>query len=230
MTQDAEFYFKRSAERYKAGDVSGGDADLDQAIALAPDNLEYRWERGMLRMRYQAEQHELALEDFSKIIELSTDIEELDRAYGWRLVSYDALGLKQALLADLDWLIAHDLADALLYSWRSHLLYDLERYEEALEDVNKAIEMAPKHMDYLVDRARIYEQLKRYEDEINDLTSWMKSVRDSLLLNMLYMDRATAFFKIGNKEQAYADFEEAIRRGAMPFTSDPVKYFTEMYS
>ena len=62
MTQDAEFYFKRSSERYSAGDVSGGDTDLDEAIALAPDNLEYRRERGMLR--YQAKEYQLAVDDF----------------------------------------------------------------------------------------------------------------------------------------------------------------------
>src|SRR5579871_3628232 len=116
MTHDAEFYFERSAERYKAGDVNGGNADLDHAIELAPDNLEYRWTRA--NRRHHLGQHPLAIEDFSKFIELTTDVEDLGYAYHALAISHEALNLTEAWLADLDWLIAHDQVSGNEYTWR----------------------------------------------------------------------------------------------------------------
>jgi tetratricopeptide (TPR) repeat protein len=97
MTQDAAYYAKRSSERFESGDIEGGDADLNRAIELDPDNVEYRWERG--RFRYNAEEYALMVEDISKIIEVSSDLDDLQEAYILLSIAYDALGQDQELIS-----------------------------------------------------------------------------------------------------------------------------------
>ncbi|MBL8160493.1 MAG: hypothetical protein JNJ61_00795, partial [Anaerolineae bacterium] len=69
MKPEAEKYYKSSEEKFRAGDVEGGFADLDQAIRSDPEDATLYWERGVLR--YEGDEFHLAVADFTKVIELS---------------------------------------------------------------------------------------------------------------------------------------------------------------
>jgi tetratricopeptide (TPR) repeat protein len=160
---------------------------------------------------------------------LSTDKEVLEEAYHVLAITHEALGLTDELLADLDWLITHKLASGGIYAWRG--LYKTRRgqNEEALEDLTMALQLSPGTDNYLLQRANVYEQLERYDEEISDVNAVLDHTRtNDMFKRTLYLKRATAFFKLGNKAQAYADFDVAVRLGATPFVTNAAEYFRAM--
>jgi tetratricopeptide (TPR) repeat protein len=206
MTQDAAYYAKRSSERFESGDIEGGDADLNRAIELDPDNVEYRWERG--RFRYNAEEYALMVEDISKIVEVSSDLDDLQEAYILLSIAYDALGQDQELIAALDWRINHG-GDASCYDWRANLRLKAGDSEGAIDDLTKALEMAPGNTTFQLQRARAYYFAKRYEAAIADLTQIFDSDESApRFLAIVYSWRGRAYYHLGEYDKALADFNK----------------------
>lgn len=203
--QDAEFYFQRSKARYKQRDWSGGDADLDKAIRLDPDNLDYRWERG--ENRYDRESYRHAIEDFTRIVQLSTDLDELEEAYGKLVVARGWIGRHAEIIADLDWLIEHGINLGSNYSYRAFLKRYTGRYEESIEDYTKAIAIEP-YRDIFLLRAHSYIGAKRYAEAIVDLTRTLDEDVDRIPQHRawVYHWRGHAYYCQRHYQKALDDF------------------------
>lgn len=226
-SKDAAFYFKRSKDKFSTGDVEGAFADLDQSISLAPDNVEYRWERANLR--YEGEEYQPAVEDFSAIIQHSKDAEELIVAHRKRAIFLEVLGRYDDLLADLDWLIAHNAATDGLYTWRGHHKVLKGLFSEAVEDFTAALKLRPKTNNTLLVRANAYSRLKLYDEEIADLTSVLESGENhSKFLSIVYLKRANALFRAGKLEQAVSDFATSVQLGDGNSFTDAADYFRSL--
>jgi tetratricopeptide (TPR) repeat protein len=223
MTTDIEFYSKWLQKRYTQ-DFTEAIADLDQAILLAPDNLEYRWERAYFR--HYREEYLLALEDFAKLLELSTDIDDLERIYHSLALAHNSLELTDAWLADLDWLAEHGRMSSNEYIWRGQYKYWRGQYEAALEDFTTALQLAPGTANYLLVRSNAYAQLGRYKEEIEDLNAVLTTSEfHERFFSAIYLKRAIAFFRLGDKERAFADYDESARLSEYPNTVSAADYF-----
>lgn len=211
------------------GDVDGAFADLDQAISLAPANCVYRWVRANLR--YEGEEYQPAVEDFSAIIQHSKDAEELIVAHRKRSIFLEVLGRYDDLLADLDWLIAHSDAGHSFYAWRGHHRMLKGFFLDAVEDFTAALELAPNTNNYLLTRSNAYSRLKLYDEEIADLTSVLESgENDPKFLSIVYLKRANALFRAGKLEQAVSDFDASMQLGDDNSFTNAEDYFRSLPS
>lgn len=52
---------------------------------------------------------------------------------------------------------------------RAQVHYHMKNYEEALEDLDVAIEMVPKHADFFLQRAQVHFKMKNYKEALADL-------------------------------------------------------------
>lgn len=219
MEQDAEYYFKRSEERYRSGNLKGGDADLDMAIRLAPDNPDYRWTRGILK--YEVGDYRAAVEDFATIINRGADPETLRAAYMKLAIAHEVLGQYRELAADLDWLITHGFGDAGLHIWRARYRLQLGETAGAIEDFSAAHALSPRTNSILLQRAQAYYAAQRYEDAIGDLTQVIRSGDTQAgILEAAYHWRGMARYRLGGYHEALEDFNQGTRlRGGQTFTS-----------
>lgn len=209
MEHDAAFYFALSQTNFREERAEQALADLDEAIRLAPDNLEYLSKRAELR--YEAEEHELIVEDYSRIIALNRDFDSMVEAYTRIAFSHEALGRYDDLVDDLNWIIDHGEGRATTYSWRGHHKYRKELFDEALQDHTEAY-LLSSHEDCLLQCAQCLYQLKRYEEAVQDLTKIFEEYDNHPnYLRSIYHWRGLAYYRQGKHAEALADFNEIMR-------------------
>ncbi len=71
LPTDAAGFSRRGGARAARGDFAGGLADLDQAVKLAPDNVDYLWQRAQLHL--QMRQPLQAVDDAARVLKLKPD-------------------------------------------------------------------------------------------------------------------------------------------------------------
>lgn len=84
---------------------------------------------------------------------------------GW---AYYNLDLLQQALDDFDLAIKIDRKKSDLHRRRADILFDLDRYKEAITGYTKAIELAPDSLDYFVSRGVAYEMIKKNRSALRD--------------------------------------------------------------
>ncbi len=217
--RDVKFYFERSEERLKNGQIGGGLADLDYAIRLDPNFLEGYRRRA--EFRYDGKEYELAVEDLTKIIELSDDIEEIADCRKKRAISYGHVRLYWELVKDVDWLIENGFGKQIDYAWRGLHKFESGDFEAAIRDYTAAYKLSPNNTEFLIKRAQSYYFAHRYEEAVRDLTTILESYESyPLSLRAVYMWRGRAYFKMDDHQKALSDFNEALRLvGNDPFSS-----------
>ena len=124
---DAEGFSRRGAARAVRGDISGAFADYEQAIKLAPDNIEYLRQRAILYARTR--QPLLAVDDVAHLLKLKPDdVDALMMRAAMRL----QLDRKADIRSDLD-------AAAAAAPKPSDRRIDLAGLYEAIDDYPQAI-------------------------------------------------------------------------------------------
>src|SRR5690349_18371642 len=123
MENEAEKHFKTAKEKFRSRDVEGAIQELNKAIQIDPNNIEYILLRGDYLFRL--DNYKLALDDFTIVIEHSQDLDDLETAYGWRAHCYRGLRKFPETIADLDWQIEHGFETANKYAWRADLKMEL---------------------------------------------------------------------------------------------------------
>ncbi len=96
---------------------------------------------------------------------------------------------------------------ALIYSSRVDVYYALKRYEEALADTNRAIELSPETARFYDDRGDVYYSLEKYEEA---LTDYSRAIELSPETAVFYDDRGNAYYSLEKYEEALAAFNRAI--------------------
>lgn len=219
MTENAEFYFNRSEERYRNRDYLGGDADRARAIALDPDNLEYRWERGESRWSGAYDNKKewafpIAIEDLTRIIEVSTDREEVYDAYRKRALLYERYSQFEDLIADMGWLIEHEKNDAgrcHVLVWRGGHLLRMGHPERAVQDFTVALQISPQDTMILIQRARAYDELEQYDDAVEDLSRILSAKpEDTVSIPSAYFTLGKIHYKCGRKKEAFDSFKKSL--------------------
>jgi tetratricopeptide (TPR) repeat protein len=222
MQQTAAFYFERANTRFRDGEVDSAYADLDTAINLEPDNWEYRYIRAQLRD--EAEQYELAVEDYSVMVTMNADLDKLEQIHHRRAVVYEKLGLYERLLEDLTWLINHGAGDSLLYAWRGYHHYRLGHHQESLADYLRAHDLAPENNGIALQLARSRYQVGQYNTVINEMTALLEQVQEHpSLLSSAHYWRGESYLRLGHSDQAEQDFAESRRLNGLVDKVDNIR-------
>lgn len=93
--------------------------------------------------------------------------------------------------------------------WRSRGIayYDLKQYEDALNDLTRAIELDPKDGWSFHVRGRTLQRLGQFGFALEDLT---KSINQEPLPRKIYLYRASVYRDLGQYDAALADCQQAI--------------------
>jgi tetratricopeptide (TPR) repeat protein len=99
----------------------------------------------------------------------------------------------------------HELAGA--YNWRGEGFRLWEKYDKALADFGRAIEIEPQSVYPYTNRAEVHRVMGNYDEVIADAT---QAIRLDPALNASYTVRGLAYEKIGAVEKARGDFNKAL--------------------
>lgn len=88
--------------------------------------------------------------------------------------------------------------------------------QEALDILNKAVEIAPKRPSLYNNRANVFQYLRKFEDASNDLTTAIElcTERHQKTLCQAYTQRGVLHRRANRTELARADFEKAAQLGS----------------
>jgi len=81
------------------------------------------------------------------------------------------------------------------------------QFDEALSDINAAIDRNPENGDYYAERSFIYNDMKEYYEVVNDITIAI-TLGSNFNLNILYTIRGFAYFQLGRFNEALIDMSK----------------------
>jgi tetratricopeptide (TPR) repeat protein len=99
-----------------------------------------------------------------------------------------------------------------------HLLGDRE---EALSNLNKALDKEGASVDFLIDRAKIYLDMAMYDASYEDLTKALEHKADD---PQLYYKRGIVLFSSGNYDEAIEDLKMSISNNPFPTYESDIYY------
>src|SRR5436190_5406327 len=84
MANDSDLVSRKFDEKWKSGDREGALSEIDEAIRLDPQNVTYRFLRGTANSGLEPDTydaHKQAIDDFTFVIEHSSDDDEKTEAH-----------------------------------------------------------------------------------------------------------------------------------------------------
>jgi tetratricopeptide (TPR) repeat protein len=123
-----------------SGDKENAVADFDRAIALDPERVDYRVERGLVRLPELSP--EAAIAELEPLVALAPD-NVLLLEHRARL--FDNTGEHDRALADYERAVARSPDDPDLFIGRARSYAAVGRIEDALADADRVVQMSPDH-------------------------------------------------------------------------------------
>jgi tetratricopeptide (TPR) repeat protein len=134
-------WITRAIAKWKLNDRSGARADLALAIKLNPDNFQIYATRA--RFRYQEKDYQASLADFDRAIErMEATITSFKKS--GNVSEQEEAGLIEARSAEL-------------YGMRGEVNSQLGETNDALRDLDRAIQLKPDYASAIFARARLHE-------------------------------------------------------------------------
>ena len=100
--------------------------------------------------------------------------------------------------------------NSLKYSMRGSFKYELDDFEGALDDHNKAITICPNYASYYLSRADAKYKLDDFEGAIDDVNKFLQMDQDREDLDLTYYLKAKCNFSMGNIKLAIKDISKSI--------------------
>ena len=232
-------YRERSLAHFLLGDVISARNDINTALALNPQSGESHYLKASYyyndRSYLGAIEHlkealtfmtntdvglELLALCYMKIKDLPKAKTCLDNLLESTPDNTNALSNRGSLkvnvgdlwgaIEDYSAAITVDHANPTHFINRSRAYQALCQYDKALTDCNRALELSPqtpKH--WVVFRSEIRANQGDYRGQIRDITYALKIAKHEEA--SLYLDRATAYHKLGEHERAKNDYDRAIK-------------------
>ena len=152
----------------------------------------------------ESKQHEKAIEDYNKAIELNPKYAE---AYYNRGIAYYELNQHEEAIEDFTKAIELNPKYADSYNNRGVAYSKLNQHEKAIEDYNKAIELNPNDAAAYSNRGTVYRELNQHERAIED---YNKAIELNPKYAEVYNNRGVAYYELKQYEKAIKDYSKAI--------------------
>lgn len=177
-----------------------------QLIEKTPDNPRLYLERG--NDYYELQDYEAAIKDYLKAQELVPDN---PKVYHYLGDCYEHLGLKEKAIEYLTKALEFQKYEQLdsVYEHRAIIYFEMEDFQKALSDINKAIELRPEGIsEYYKYRSLILYGLKDYDNANKDFEHYRTCRIDAMkivLENSSYRDKeqvlVNLFASLTNNDQ-----------------------------
>ena len=149
-------------------------------------------------------QHEKAIEDYNKSIELNPTYA---MAYNNRGNAYSDLKQHVTAIEDYNKALEIDLKDATAYCNRGNAYGKLKQHVTAIGDYNRALELNPTYAMAYYNRGNAYGKLKQYKRAIED---YSKAIELDLKYADAYNNRGNAYDELKQYKRAIEDYNKAI--------------------
>ena len=202
---NAQYFFERGRSYFEIGQFPLAKADLDDAIAI-DSTLAKAYHYRALYM-FMLENYSASIGDNDQAIAHSTD-EELTTACllnrgEAKYLSKDTLGAYKDLKAGL----SADSKELESLKVMSNVLHDLEKHEEALEYLDRVIELEPKEIGGYINKGFELEALGKYEKAVE---AYNAAAQIDKLEPLVLSNRAHAYYKLGEYDKALKDINKSI--------------------
>jgi tetratricopeptide (TPR) repeat protein len=190
--------------------------DINTAIQLDPDRIEYYWQRGFIH--WLLKDFQVAIADYTKVIDNPSKIDSssLINAYRHRGFTYYNLKEYNKAISDTTKAIELDPKNADLYQLRSVSRSSLKDFEGAVADLSQAIEIKPDSCDLYFLRSIIFKiknELKNEKKAIADLKKAVEICTKNIQKNpnnpLNYLYRSAARKLLGDTKGAEEDSQKA---------------------
>jgi tetratricopeptide (TPR) repeat protein len=235
-----------AVQKERASDYKGMLADLNQAIAISPQNSQLYNLRGYAKSKIWvwigSQQNgrsftdfKSAISDFNRAIALKPDYAE---AYIRRGYAKFFLSDEKGAIADFDRAIALDAtyANADVYYNRAQSKLKLGNKRGAIEDYTLAVGRNPNHVQAYYERGQIKMGLGDRQGAIEDFTL---TIAHNSRYTPAYYDRAQAKLKLGDKQGAIEDFSivakvykeeiESSKKFGLPASNSHLRWYQARY-
>lgn len=183
--------------------------DARQAISLDAANIEAYYGLGMIQIdkRRWAE----AIAAFDKCLELNPEDSE---AMYWQAVAWDELGDTAKTMEILNGIMAVTVECSEAYYMRSQLHTSKENFEEALEDITRAVNLDPESPEYYLQRGKILSYMAEKPEGAPHLADAIKDLSEALRLDPDYPEayswRSLAYLQAGDDKKELKDLNSLI--------------------
>jgi RNA polymerase sigma factor (sigma-70 family) len=178
-------------------------ADCTRAIQIDPSFWQAWLGRG--RARYEQGRYEEAMRDLDRSLELNPRFVE---AYDYRAIIHMRHGEPDLALTNRRLAVEQEPDIALLHLRYGSTLWLLERFEEALESLSRAIELDPNHPGAWRERGVVHARLRRWNEAIEDYTETLRLQPQN---HHIYSNRGMTWFELDEPDKALADLDRAVR-------------------
>lgn len=132
------------------------------------------------------------------------------RALLGRAGLYAAQGNCPAAVRDVDESLKLEANQIKAYALRGSCRQQVKAYEEALEDFNKAVALAPRDALLLRERGAVHAALNEHDKAIRDYTESIRILRPTESSDIL-VERGDVFKAQGKHERAIEDYQRAVQ-------------------
>jgi tetratricopeptide (TPR) repeat protein len=206
LPDHAEFYFGRARLREEADDLAGSLEDYNRLIELKPNF--YRAYAGRSTVYQRLKRHREAIDDVTRAMQLRPQNDHMllnHRAYT-RAVAH--LELEEALEDIQQAIELIDYEEPAYLDTRGYIYYLLERHEDALVDLDRAVELTSLQRKRMLQSGAAQRWSKR------------ERARQERALNeheaVMVYHRGLAHEKLGHHQQAHADKQRGVQLGYNP--------------
>ena len=208
----AEALYKRSWQKYQAGDFEGAIASCDEALELQPDFYYYHiWSlKGVVLSHLR--RYEEAVRSFKRAksynpqpIEQFTE-EEVKALLIRSWQQYEA-GNFQGAIASCDQALELK-SDYQAWETRGAALFRLGRNEEAIASLDQALHLKPDSSRVWSLKASVLFKMVRHEEAITSCDQALRFKSDDLLA---WGFRGFALCRLGRYEEAIASFDQTVK-------------------
>lgn len=152
---------------------------------------------------FEMDSTKLAIRDYSEIL---LKFGKHPPAFRMRALAHEKRGEYQRALNDFSFAIQiENNADD--YAKRGLLNGKIEKFDEAIKDLSKAIELNPEWVDYYLKRAQIYFLMEKYDDALKDASTAQDL---NAIIPDPYTLSATIYLKMGKFDEALDQIDSAI--------------------
>lgn len=193
-------FVDRGLAYYRKQQYDRAIKDYDNAIRLAPKSVPFN-NRGLAYAAKQ--QYDRAIQDYDEAIRLAPGYAHAFNNRGW--AHYQKKDYDRAV-KDYDEAIRLEPKEPRPYNQRGLAYYWKQQYDRAIKDYDEAIRLDPKFAIAFANRGLAYHWQQQYSRAIKD---YDEAIRLDPTYANAFIDRANAYEKLGNKQQASMDRQQA---------------------
>lgn len=203
---EPSFYFYRGYSRYKLNQLDAALSDFNRSLEINPDSSDAYAFRGLVKAMKR--EPDAALDDYNRSLSINP---AQDWVYRERSVAWEMKGMFNEALDDINKAIEYSRKDGRflseLYYDRALIKNNLRRANDAMEDIEKAIDADPANARAYGFRGHLYIIKGDYHRALSDLN---RSIELDRNLFPSYETRSRAYEALGQVNEALADMKTAL--------------------